>query len=69
MMNSEARNPDSDRLAELEIKNTHLQQLVAELLIKNHQLRELQGCSTAAIADAPARPSGVFLQRASRVSE
>lgn len=62
MGNSGAVNPDNDRLAELEIKNAHLQQLVAELLIKNHQLREMQSCSTVAIVDAPAGRSDVSLQ-------
>lgn len=33
--------PREDRLEELEIENARLQKLVAELLIKNHELREL----------------------------
>ena len=32
----------NDRLTKLELENAHLQQLVAELLIKNHQLRTRQ---------------------------
>ncbi|MCU1319383.1 MAG: hypothetical protein JWP98_901 [Edaphobacter sp.] len=30
----------SDRVLELELENSRLQQLIAELLIKNHQLRK-----------------------------
>jgi hypothetical protein len=30
----------NDRIVELEMENSRLQQLVAELLIKNHQLRK-----------------------------
>jgi len=32
----------SDRIVELELENSRLQQLVAELLIKNHQLRKME---------------------------
>ena len=32
----------NDRLVQLEIENSRLQQLVAELLIKNHQLRKAE---------------------------
>ena len=37
---STTANTDSNRLAELESQNFNLQQLVAELLIANQQLRE-----------------------------
>lgn len=43
----------SERVMELETKNAHLQQLVAELLIKNQQLRELHRRSGTAIEDPP----------------
>jgi len=32
----------SDRVVELELENSRLQQLVAELLIKNHHLRKVE---------------------------
>jgi hypothetical protein len=37
---SAARVDDAARIAQLETENSRLQQLVAELLIKNHQLRK-----------------------------
>ncbi|MCU1223867.1 MAG: hypothetical protein JWQ42_1960 [Edaphobacter sp.] len=35
-----AKGSCSDRVLELELENSRLQQLIAELLIKNHQLRK-----------------------------
>jgi hypothetical protein len=33
--------PDSYRMVQLQTENARLQQLIAELLIKNHELREM----------------------------
>ncbi len=55
---------DGRRILELEIENARLQKLVAELLIKNQELREGVGRSTPTERGARARRSGLHLDPA-----